>query len=534
MTATVQFRLLGPLEIESEGGPIPVPSGRQRVLLALLLLRSDQPVPVRELSEKLWDSRAPVNPRGTVQKYVMRLRRALAPTGSVIHTEADGYRLEVLPGQVDVNGFAEMLEHGVRAAKEGRLEAASARLAGALALWRAVPPMSNVVSDVLHRDETPRLMERYLQAVELRIDVDLQLGRHAELCAELLVLTGAHPLRERFWVQRMRALYAANRQGEALEVYRTATRLLADDLGIDPGPELWETHQQILAGGIPPAPVTSAPWTTTTTPRIRQLPMATSGVVGRQTDLEEIVNVLQADPSIGAPRLVAITGPEGAGKTTLAVHAAHRLADTFPDGQLFADLDRPADGGVSDVDELLAYVLRALGVRAHSLPPQRDDAIALYRSLTADRRLLVVLDGATSVDVVRSLLPGSATCAVLVTSRGEMSDLLVSPGAHRIPLGALEPDAAFEALRLVIGDDRVRAEQDGALRLVERCGGLPLAVRGAAAHLAARPGLTIASYLERLERGEPVPTPIIGSIRRPAPVVGASEPRHPHTANRAG
>ncbi len=525
-----EFRLLGPLEIVSEGRPIALPARKQRVLLTMLLLRADQPVPVRDLSEWLWDRGVPVDPRSAVQKYVMRLRRALAPIGCVIHTEAEGYRLELPPGQVDVNRFAEMLELGVRAAAEGRLEAASVQLADALSLWRAVPPMSNVVSEVLHRDETPRLVERYLQAVELRVDVDLQLGRHAELCAELLGLTSAHPLRERFWVQRMRALYAANRQGEALEAYRTVTRLLADDLGIDPGPELQETHQQILAGGPPPAPSATASWTTA--PRIRQLPMATSGVVGRQPELEEIVNVLQAEPSVGTPRLVVITGPEGAGKTTLAVLAAHRVADRFPDGQLFADLDGRAGGGIADVDELLAYVLRALGVPARSLPPQRDDAIALYRSLTADRRLLVVLDGVASVNVVRPLLPGSATCAVLVTSRHDLSDLLVSPGAHRIPLGALDPDAAFEALRLIIGDDRVHAEHDAALQLAARCGGLPLAVRVAAAYLETRPELTIASYLDEFQRGEPVPTRITGSVR-PVPVKLA-QPCCPDTANRAG
>jgi DNA-binding SARP family transcriptional activator len=527
MTATAEFRLLGPLEIVSEGRPFAVPARKQRVLLAMLLLRANQSVPVRELSERLWDRGVPVDPRGAVQKYVMRLRRALAPTGCVIHTEAEGYRLELSPGQVDVNRFAEMLERGVRAAAEGQLEVASAQLADALALWRAVPPMSNVVSEALHRDETPRLVERYLQAVELRIDVDLQLGHHAELCAELLGLTSAHPLRERFWVQRMRALYAANRQGEALDAYRTVTRLLADDLGIDPGPELQETHQQILAGGATSAPVASGSWTTA--PRIRQLPMATSGVVGRRTELEEIVNVLQAEPSVGTPRLVAVTGPEGAGKTTLAVLAAHRVADRFPEGQLFADLGGRSGGGVADVDEALAYVLRALDAR--SLPAQRENAIALYRSLTADRRLLVVLDGATSVNVVRSLLPGSATCAVLVTSRHELSDLLVSPGAHRISLGALDPEAAFDALRLIIGDDRVRAEHDAALQLVARCDGLPLAVRVAAAHLATRPGLTIASYLDELEGDEPA-TLITGSMR---PVsVEVAEPCCPHTANRAG
>jgi hypothetical protein len=261
--------------------------------------------------------------------------------------------------------------------------------------------------------------------------------------------------------------------------------------------------------------------------------MATSGVVGRRAELEEIVNVLQAEPSVGAPRLVAITGPEGVGKTMLAVQAAHRVADGFPDGQLFVDLDGRAGEGVADVDDALAYALRALGGRGLSLPSQRDEPIALYRSLTAGRRLLVVLDGATSGNLVRSLLPGSATCAVLVSSRRELGDLLVSPGAHRVPLGALDLDAAFEALRLIIGDDRVLAEQDAALRLVAQCGGLPRALRVAAAHIAMRPELTIAAYLDELEGEGPVPTPITGSVRRPVPAEMVN-PCCRNTANRVG
>jgi DNA-binding SARP family transcriptional activator len=531
MRPAVDFRLLGPLEIVSGGRPLPLPPRKQRALLAILLLRANQPVPVQELSEKLWDHGAPADPRGAVQKYVMRLRRALRPTGCVIHTEPEGYRLELLPGMLDADRFTELVEHGVRLTGAGQLEAASAALAAALDLWRAVPPMSNVVSEVLQRDEVPRLVERYLQAVERRIDLDLQLGRSAELCAELLRLTSDYPLRERFWVQRMRALYAANRQGEALEAYRTVTRLLAEDLGIDPGPELREAHQQILNGRQQTASGVKPSWPGA--PPARQLPMATSGIVGRRAEMAEIVNVLQAEPRSRGSRLVVVTGPEGVGKTSVAVQAAHRLANAFPDGQLFVDLGGGAEVDGADLDGVLAYLLRTLGVRTASLPTRRNDAIATYRSLTAGQRLLVVLDGATSGSLVRSLLPGSATCAVLVTSRHDLADLLVSPGGHRLALGMLAPEDAGEVLRDIVGDHRVRTEPHSAARLIARCGGLPLAVRVAAVHLATRPDLTIASYLDELEKDDVVETRR-ADLRGRSPAVDAVELCCRYGGNRAG
>jgi hypothetical protein len=457
----------------------------------------------------------------------MRLRRALRPTGCVIYTEPESYRLELRPGMLDLDRFTEKVEQGLQAADAGQLEAASAGLADALDLWRAVPPMSNVVSEVVQRDVVAPLVERYLQAIELRIDIDLQLGRHAEICAELLGLTSAYPLRERFWAQRMHALYAANRQGEALETYRTVTRLLAEDLGIDPGAELREAHQQILGGTQQPARSMKTSWTAA--PPARQLPMATSGVVGRQAEIAEIVDVLRAEPRDEGSRLVVVTGPGGVGKTTVALNAAHRLVNEFPDGQLFVDLGNRVEADAAGLDEALAYFLRALGVASASLPQRREDAIAMYRSLTAGRRLLVVLDGALSDSVVRALLPGSATCAVLVTSRQKLRDVLVSPGAYRLAIGLLAPAEAREVLCNVLGPARVLDEADSVARLIARCGGLPLALRVAAVRLATRPGLTIASYLEDLEKDDHAPA----LPRRPTGLSSVSETTTPSRLDRA-
>jgi DNA-binding SARP family transcriptional activator len=518
MTA-VEFRLLGPLELVVNGRRIGVPP-KLRALLAVLLLRANRPVPISELIEALWDAEPPVDPRSTVQKYVMRLRRTLEPAGCAIHTESEAYRLELDTATLDVSRFEELARHGMRAAEQGLLEVASAQLADALELWRASPPLSNVRSGVLHRDLTVRLVERQLQVLEFRIDVDLQLGRHADLCAELLGLIRSHPLRERFWAQWMRALAASGRQGEALEGYRKVVQVLAEELGIDPGPELRATHLQILNGVTPPGPLTTD---RVAAPRPRQLPAATRGVVGRRSEIEEVVTVLRAKQEDGGARLALITGPTGIGKSTVAVAAAHRLAGDFPDGQLFVDFGVVDPPGVEDA---LAYALRSFGVHPDVLPTRRADATAMYRSLTADRRLLIVLDGVTSEAPIRALLPGSATSAVVVTTAHDLHGILASPGAHRVELATLPSDEASEVVRSLIGDRRMHAEPDDAARIVAACGGLPLALRTVAAELAARPSLTISEFARQVrgpDRAEAIRDRLRGS-RAIAKVADSADP----------
>jgi DNA-binding SARP family transcriptional activator len=501
----VSFSLLGPSEVLVDRRPLLIPGGRQRTLLAALLLRANETVSVREIIDALWDDVQPANPRSTVQKYVMRMRRLLEPIGSVIHTDVDGYRLEVWPEQVDVHRFSALAQRGRRFVEAGDWANGSMLLAEALKLWRAVPPLANVPSELMRRDVVPRLVERYLQAVELRVEADLQLGRHAELCEELLGLVRRHPLRERFWEQRMRALYASHRQGEALATYREVSRLLADELGIDPGPALQSVHQQILVGAPAPA---SAKDASGTEPELRQLPMATSGVVGRAGEIAEIVQALNPRQPEGRPRLVVVHGPDGVGKSAVAVRAAHDLAGAFPDGQLYAELGDDRDP-VGRAREVLAYFLRALGMPPNAVPSGDEDAVAAYRSMTAGRRLLVVLDDAPTAGAVRALLPGSSECAVIVTSRHELTELYVSPGAQRISLGALAQEDAYRVLCQELGDERVQAERDAAEELLRLCRGVPLAIRAAAVHLVTRPHLSIASYLGNLRQGE-------GMLRRSA------------------
>ncbi|MCW2633410.1 MAG: DNA-binding transcriptional activator of the family, partial [Pseudonocardia sp.] len=411
MIESVRFGVLGPLEVQRDGHVVPVRAGQQRVVLAVLLLRANRTVPMSQLVDRLWDESTPADARGTVQKYVMRLRRVLAEVGwEGLRTEPGGYRIEVATGQLDLERFEDLVRAGTRAGEAGDAACESAVLGKAFALWRGVPPLSNVASESLQRHEVPWLLERYLHVIQRRIKVDLQLGRGAELIGELTGLVRDYPLRERLWVQRMRALHQAGRQGEALQAYREVTRLLADELGVDPGPELRAAHEEILRAAEPsPAPRVSGSDRGHRGDRpaaVRQLPMAAGGFVGREVELEQIVHGLVGAGSAAAP-VVVVTGPAGVGKTTLAVQAAHGVAEQFGDGQLFADLRGYAPAAPLSVEEVLGQFLRGSGMAPEAVPLSRDDQVLAYRSLLAGRHMLVVLDNVGSVEDVRALLPGA-------------------------------------------------------------------------------------------------------------------------------
>jgi DNA-binding SARP family transcriptional activator len=485
------FRVLGPLEVSVRDRPVVIRAAKQRAVLATLLLRPERTISIEEFGENLWDEAAPVRVRPTVQKYVMRVRRSLSASGCAILTEPDGYRLELRGCTLDLQQFADLADAGTRAARAGDHTVASIRLASAQELWRAVPPLSNVDSPALVRTAVARLVERYLQVCETRIEADLHLGRHSRICEELIELVFAYPFRERLWALRMRALHGEGRQGEALAVFRQVSRLLRDELGVDPGPVLRAAHQEVLSGGGGP-PVRAL---------VRQLPMATSGIVGRSSEIEAIVRSLTA-PAAGSPRLVLVTGAAGIGKTAVAVAAAHRLAEIFPDGQLFVRLGRRPPG--PRTAEALTYFLRALGVPADQLPASVDDAAALYRSLTAAGRFLVVLDDAFGTRQVRMLLPGSSVCGVLVTGRRAMPGLLMDPGAEVHVLDRLGPDDARRLLVSLLGTRRA-VDATATDELVGLCDGRPWALRAVAANLATRPDLPVSALLRNLGgNGAPV------------------------------
>ncbi|MBW4721656.1 AfsR/SARP family transcriptional regulator [Saccharothrix obliqua] len=474
------FGLLGPLEVRIEGRPVPVRAGKHRALLAALALRAGRVVPVNELVAFLWGDHPPARTRGTLQTYVMRLRQLLGDP-SLIRTTSDGYRLVVAPEQVDVHRFAESAGLARQAVQRGDLPHAAERYAEALALWRG-PALADVPSEVLRHDEVPRLTERLMVAHEERNEVELALGNHERLVPVLRGLTADHPLRERFWAQLMVALYRGSRQAEALEAFRRVDRVLDEQLGIEPGPELRRLHQAILVGD----PALAAPAEHADPDVPDQLPPDVPGFVGRVDVAERVTRLVAPDETGTAVPIVVLSGPPGVGKTALAVRLAHRLRHRFPDGRLFVDLRGYARGPALDVGEVLTRFLRALGVPPEQIPVDHDEQSTLFRSLLAGRRMLLVLDNAAAPDQVRPLLPGTAGCPVLVTSRDDLRGLIAVDGARRVDLDVLSVAESLELL----GRTGPAAEE-----LARRCGRLPLALVVAAAAVG---GGSVARYLERL------------------------------------
>jgi DNA-binding SARP family transcriptional activator len=486
----VEYRLLGTLAVIIDGRPVPVQSGRQRALLAALLLRAGDVVSFDELVDPLWSESPPSNPRASLHTLVTRLRQLLSPIATDLETRPNGYRLRVPAGALDLERFLTAVADARRAARDGDLVGAADSYAAAAALWSG-PPLADVPSDWLQQHEVPRLNELRLNALEQQYAIELQLGRHDTLVAPLRAEVDANPLRERFWAQLMRALYAAQRQSEALEAYRSVVALLRDELGIDPGPELQRLHQEILAGEAPLV----APEPSYQQPALYQLPPDIADFVGRDETVAAVEGLLA--PAVRgdtAVPVVVLWGQAGVGKTTTAVHIAHRLRGRYPDGQLHVQL-----GGAGPVPrepvDVLADLLRDLGVEGRRLPDGVDRRAAAYRSRLADRRILVVLDDVASVGQLAPLLPGTPSCGVLVTSRRWLGGLA---SVRSIQLEPLHPGAAMALLAATAGGERVAADRESAARVLAACGNLPLAVRIAGARLGRSPLLALDRFAGRL------------------------------------
>ena len=474
----------------------PIRAAQQRVVLAILLAEAGHVVGTERLVDEIWGERPPRAAVGAVQDYVMRLRRVLGSRrdGPLV-TRGRGYELVVDDGEIDAKVFERLAESGRRGLVEGRLERAVAQLTDGLALWQGapladVPPARTVAA------EAARLEQRRLTATEDRLSARLELRQHAEVVTEVATLVTEYPLRERLHGQLMQALYRCGRRAEALAAYGRARQLLVDELGLEPGPELRELHRAVLdddlsvarTGTGRPRPVVPA-----------QLPPDIAGFTGRDADLERLDALLDRG---GALVVSTIAGTAGVGKTALAVHWAHRVRDQFPDGQLYVNLRGYAAGSPLRPVDALARFLPALGVPADEVPAGAEDAAGLYRSVLAERRVLVLLDNAGHPDQVRPLLPGSPGCLVLVTSRDKLGGLVARDGAVGLPLDVLSPAEARTLLAHLTGAGRVDREESAAAQLAELCGHLPLALRIAAANLTARPRVTIARYAEELAAGD--------------------------------
>ncbi|SFR09033.1 DNA-binding transcriptional activator of the SARP family [Lentzea waywayandensis] len=465
----VEYRVLGPLEVLRDGVRVAVPAGRGRVLLATLLLRPNRFVSVDELVERLWDGEPPTLDRAhkTLQMVVRRLRMALGDANCV-RTATGGYLAEVDPDRLDLTRFRRL--------------AAEGEFAAALAYWRG-EVASNVASPHLHREDVPPLVEERLVVHGRRVEADLARGRGAGLVDELRELTGEHPLREGFWAQLVQALHQAGRPGEALAAYEQIRDHLDDELGVEPGQPLRDLHARLLD----PASRAGVP---------RQLPVGAAHFAGRDAELARLTEVTTDGAAVV---ITAIDGTAGIGKTALAVRWARSVADRFPDGQLYVDLrgfEPFADP--ADPAEVLAAFLGAFGVSGGRVPVDLPERAALYRSVVADRRVLVLLDNARDVEQVRPLLPAGRGCLVVITSRNRFTGLVVREGAVPVTLDLLGEDDAVALLTARLGAGRVAAEPDAVADLVAFCGGLPLALAVAASRAADDPGLTLRSLVREL------------------------------------
>lgn len=510
-----EFRVLGPLEVWRGGPSIVLGAPKQRVLLAALILRANRVVAADTLVELLWDDHPPATARNTLHTLVRRLRRALAaadaaetsdPADEMLVTRSSGYRLRIVdPDDSDLAKFERLTAEGRRMLSRAP-ECAASLLRQGLSLWRG-SPLADIESEWLQRVEIPRLVEQRLTAIEDRVMADLMCGRHAELIAELRALTAAHPLRPRLLGQLMLALHRSGRQAEALTTYRSARDAMTEELGLEPTVELQQLQQAILEAdaslemgeqaatgdALPLVPgVVQAPGPP------HQLPQDAAVFVGRDNELAWLMRRMMPRQSARQPAIAVVSGEAGGGKSTLAIHAAHYLADHFSDGQLFADLHgvRRGEDAMSPL-HVLPQFLRALGVAHADVPASVDEAGARFRSLTASKRILVVLDDAGSAEQVGHLLPAGPGCAALITSRQALSGRENAPHMH---LSVLSVDDAIELLRRLAGRQRIDDEPEAARALAELCASLPIALRIAAERLALRPAWTVRALVERLAK----------------------------------
>lgn len=468
----MEFAVLGPVRFRLAGGEVTAPL--QRHLLGLLILSGDAPVAPDSLCEALWpDAADDLLPR--LRLHVHRLRKALGDADR-LSLEPAGYRLRLQPGELDAELFGTLRARGLDALAAGRFDEAVQVLREADGLWRG-EPYDGLGGEPAFEQEAARLREMRLSALERLYAAELRLGTAA--VAEVADLAAAYPLREGFHALHMAALAREGRQAEALEVYRRVRNHLVDELGIEPGPGLRRIEAAVLAGDDGPDLLDGG------AEQVRQplvvpaqLPPAIAHLVGRDRELAEIFRCADAGRQV-----VVLTGIAGVGKTGLAVTAAHRLRDRFPDGQLFVDLRSFSSGDTVRTGHALASFLTALGVPADEIPTGDDERAALYRSVLAERRMLVVLDNAGEAAQVRPMIPAAPGVLTVVTSRDELRGLTVSHDPARIEVRPFDSVASHALLRQMLGD-RVMQEADAAAVLADLCGGLPLSLRVVAANAA--------------------------------------------------
>ncbi|MEU6712447.1 BTAD domain-containing putative transcriptional regulator [Nonomuraea sp. NPDC046802] len=505
----MEIRILGPVEVRRDGTTVPLGGSKHRALLALLVLNLNCVVSVERLISALWGDDVPATVTNQIQQAVSKLRRALgkdATGASPLVYRSPGYVLRWDEAASDLAVFERFAERGRAALADGRPSDAAREFGAALDLWRG-PALGDTTGSLI-LGQRPRLEERRLGVLQDRIDAELALGRHAELVGMLTALVAEHPLREPFRERLMLALYRSGRQAEALDEYQRLYHLLDEELGIQPCPSVQQLHRQILtsAPDLDARPASSSPPMPRPGPSDepivpRHLPAGTRDFIGREEQVKLLDGLLPDGDSQAPPAVVIspVSGAAGIGKTALAVHWAHRVADRFPDGQLYVNLRGfdPSGHGLTPA-EALRRCFDALEVSPQRIPVDVDAQAGLFRSLLAGKRMLVLLDNARDEEQVRPLLPASPGCFALITSRNHLSGLVTTEAARPINLGLLTDGEARELLARRLGHDRVVAEPQAVDTIISRCARLPLALAVMAARAAAQPDFPLRALAEQL------------------------------------
>lgn len=578
----IRVGLLGRFTLHVDGSPLRLRGERRRSLLAALLLNTGVSVPTDHLIDRVWTEPGPAA-RGALQVHVARLRALLEEHlgDPLIRSTDDGYRVDLRTHRCDLLRLRSLVHKADRAAERGETDAHADLLGRALSLWRG-PVLTDVASPVLHRHDVPPIEEELLRVAERAFTADLARGEHERVADRVAPIVFSHPRREPLVRVQMVALYRCGRRSEALNAYSRARSALAEEPGLAPGRELLAAFHGVLRGdsGVGgrstrvaaapdpdslPATRSGAPSLSVPRPRAHretcphpasdparedehgpwplvpaELPAAPNTLVGRAETLAELDRLV--DPCAATPVSVLVRGPAGAGASALAVRWAHSVAAHFPDGRLYVNLRRP-DGTPREATEVLRRLVRSLSagrvgsVDLSAAEDEADETAARLRSLMAGRRVLLLLDNASTAHQVRPLLPGDPGSAAVVTGRGWLTDLLVRDGVRALPIDALGTADAVALLRSLLGERR--HPEEALRRVAELAGGLPLSLRMAVAWLDAHPEHTADALVRVVERVDPArgisPTARMAAVLRAGPLgagsaAGKYRPgsEHPH------
>ncbi|HET9116627.1 MAG TPA: BTAD domain-containing putative transcriptional regulator [Pseudonocardiaceae bacterium] len=514
----IDIRLLGPLQVFRDRSDVTPSARKQRQVFTLLALNTNSLVGVDQLFDELWENRPPASALTTLQTYIYQLRRHMrlvndqgattysgqrpAAMPPMLLTRGTGYELRLNAGHsVDVRHFDRLATQGQAELKSGKLEQGVSSLRQALSLWRGTPLIDVGTGQRLSLWVT-RLNERHKATQELWLAAELELGHHHAVLDDLVGIQGTHPLHEGFASHLMVALHRCGRRSDALDVFRTIRKQLVDELGLEPSAQLQRLHRAVLSDD----PELSrrnrqAPQAAASRRVPAQLPPDVPFFVGRKAELAMLESYLGSErsrPTAGT-RLVELHGPPGVGKTALATHAAHRVRQYFPDGQLFVELsgmDKDATQMIARMTAVLQSCLRSCGLSSDELPDRLDELVRLFRTWCADRRVLVVVDNVFSAVQLRALMPGGSGCALIATHRYRTHGWICGQDINLSPLSATEGLQLFSS---IAGEARARDEPDAVVKLLEMSEQLPLAVRAIADRLRSRPMRPTTRLVTRLQ-----------------------------------